>query len=95
MNSGTAEHEQNGVTTPSRAASTLPADSRLPARIARVRSGVKNERTMPTPKTTSDEQHQHLGRLEDEELDGRRQVRPAGEADEPVGEPRGEWLQAA
>ena len=53
MNSGTAEQEQNGVTIPSSAASTLPTDSRLPARIARVRSGVKNERTTPTPKTTS------------------------------------------
>ncbi len=53
MKSGTAEHEQKGVTTPSRAAITLPADSRLPAKIARVRSGVKNDRTMPTPNTTS------------------------------------------
>ena len=53
MNSGTAEHEQNGVTMPSSAASTLPADSLRPARIRRVRSGVKNERTMPTPNTTS------------------------------------------
>ena len=53
MNSGTAEQEQNGVTMPSNAASTLPVDSRLPDRIRRVRSGVKNERTMPTPNTTS------------------------------------------
>ena len=51
--SGTAEHEQKGVTMPSSAAMTLPADSRLPARMRRVRSGVKNERMMPTPKTTS------------------------------------------
>ncbi len=53
MNSGTAEQEQNGVTTPSSAARTFPTDSRRPARTARVRSGVKNERTTPTPKTTS------------------------------------------
>ena len=53
MNSGTAEQEQNGVTMPSSAASTLPMDSRLPDRIRRVRSGVKNDRTMPTPNTTS------------------------------------------
>ena len=53
MNRGTAEQEQNGVTTPSSAASRLPADSRRPASIARVRSGVKKVRTMPTPKTTS------------------------------------------
>ena len=52
MKSGTAEHEQNGVTTPSSAASTLPAVSRLPARTRRVRSAVKNERTIPTPNTT-------------------------------------------
>ena len=53
MNNGTAEQEQNGVTVPSNAASTLPVVSRLPERIRRVRSGVKNERTMPTPNTTS------------------------------------------
>ena len=29
MNSGTAEHEQNGVTIPSMAASTLPTPSRF------------------------------------------------------------------
>ena len=52
MNSGTAEQEQNGVTMPRLAASTLPTASRLPASRARVRSGLKNERTMPTPKTT-------------------------------------------
>ena len=39
MNSGTAEHEQNGVTMPSVAAITLPAPSRRPDSRARVRSG--------------------------------------------------------
>ena len=43
MKSGTAEQEQKGVTMPSSAASTLPTDSRLPARILRVRSGVKKD----------------------------------------------------
>jgi hypothetical protein len=52
MNSGTAEHEQKGVTMPSMAASTLPTLSRRPARSARVRSGVKYEFTMPITKTT-------------------------------------------
>jgi len=52
-NSGTAEHEQNGVTTPSSAAITLPTASRLPASVRRVRSGVKKVRMMPTPNTTS------------------------------------------
>ena len=41
MNSGTAEHEQNGVTIPSAAAITLAAPSVRPASSARVRSGVK------------------------------------------------------
>ena len=41
MNSGTAEHEQNGVTMPSEAAITLARPSLRPASNARVRSGVK------------------------------------------------------
>ena len=53
MNSGTAEQEQNGVTMPSVAASTLPTPSRLPARSARVLSGEKKLRTTPMPNTTS------------------------------------------
>ena len=53
MKSGTAEHEQKGVTTPRSAARTLPVISRRPASISLVRSGVKKERTMPTPNTTS------------------------------------------
>ena len=76
MNSGTAEQEQNGVTMPSNAASTLPVDSRRPDSIRRVRSGVKNDRTMPTPNTTSVSSSQHLGRFIDEELHRRSQVRP-------------------
>jgi len=51
MKSGTAEHEQNGVTTPSKAASTFPTDSLLPASIRRVFSGEKNVRMIPTQKT--------------------------------------------
>ena len=39
MNSGTAEHEQNGVRTPRPAAMTLPAPSRRPESRARVFSG--------------------------------------------------------
>ena len=48
MKSGTAEHEQNGVTTPSAAASGYPAASRRPARSRRVRSGVTKVWTIPT-----------------------------------------------
>ena len=61
MKSGTAEQEQNGVTMPSSAARTLPTDSRRPARTRLVRSGVKNERMMPTPKTTSTSSISTLG----------------------------------
>jgi hypothetical protein len=53
MKSGTAEQEQKGVTIPNSAARTFPTDSRRPCKIARVRSGVKNERTIPTANTTS------------------------------------------
>jgi len=52
MKSGMAEHEQNGVATPSKAASTFPTDSFFPASMRRVRSGVKNELMIPTPNTT-------------------------------------------
>ena len=52
MNSGTAEHEQNGVTMPSSAAMTLATPSRRPASNARVRSGGKKLRTMPIANTT-------------------------------------------
>ena len=45
MNSGTAEHEQNGVTMPSMAASTLPTPSRLPPSQARVCSALKKVRS--------------------------------------------------
>ena len=40
MKAGTAEHEQNGVTTPSPAAATLPTPWRRPPSSARVRSRV-------------------------------------------------------
>ena len=52
MKSGTAEQLQKGVTMPRLAAITLPVASRRPRSRARVRSGLKNERTTPTPKTT-------------------------------------------
>ncbi len=61
MKSGTAEHEQKGVTTPRSAARTFPTDSRFPARMARVRSGVKNDRTIPTPNTTRTRSSRTLG----------------------------------
>ena len=61
MKSGTAEQEQNGVTTPSSAARTLPTDSRLPARMARVRSAVKKDRTIPTTKTMRTSSSRTLG----------------------------------
>ncbi len=51
MNSGTAEHEQKGVTIPRVAASTLPMPSRLPESSARVRSGEKKVWMTPMTKT--------------------------------------------
>ena len=48
MNSGTAEHEQNGVTIPNAAAATVPANVPRPARAARTRSGGKNPRMSVT-----------------------------------------------
>ena len=50
MNAGTALQEQNGVTTPSPAAMTLPRPSRLPPSSARVRSTLMKERSTVTPK---------------------------------------------
>ena len=50
MNNGTAEQEQNGVTTPNPAASTLPTPCRLPPSSARVCSVLKKERMRVTRK---------------------------------------------
>ena len=61
MNSGTAEHEQNGVTIPSVAASTLPSPSLRPESSARVRSGTKKVCTMPMMKTTPTSSNSTLG----------------------------------
>jgi hypothetical protein len=52
MNTGTAEHEQNGVTTPSPAAATLPTPSRRPPSRARVRSTDMKLRNTVTRKIT-------------------------------------------
>ncbi len=61
MKSGTAEHEQNGVTMPSVAASTLPTPSRRPDRKARVRSGETKVCTMPITKTMAVSSSRTLG----------------------------------
>jgi len=50
MKAGTALQEQNGVTTPSPAAMTLPRPSRLPPRSWRVRSTLMNDRSTVTTK---------------------------------------------
>ena len=54
MKAGTAEHEQNGVTTPRDAASTFPTPSRLPPSSDRVRSTLMNERSTVTRKMIPD-----------------------------------------
>ena len=61
MNSGTAEQEQNGVTTPRPAAMTLPAPARRPASSARVRSGEKKVWITPMTKTMSVRSSSTLG----------------------------------
>src|ERR1035437_3273514 len=61
MNNGTAEQEQNGVTTPSSAANTLPTNSLRPDKIRRVRSAVKKVRTIPTPNTIAASSSRTLG----------------------------------
>ncbi len=61
MKRGTAEHEQKGVTVPSRAAIPFPANSLFPARKLLARSGVKNERTTPTTNTTRVRSRRTLG----------------------------------
>ncbi len=94
MNSGTAEQEQNGVTTPSMAASTLPSVSRLPARMRRVRSGVKNERTIPTPKTTSVSSIRTLGASKTKNSTAEREAAARGHPEQVVGEPPGERIEA-
>ncbi len=51
INSGTAEHEQNGVTIPNVAAIALPTPKRLPDNMARVRSGEMKVWIMPITNT--------------------------------------------
>jgi hypothetical protein len=48
MNSGTAEHEQKGVTIPKPAAAAVPATALRPARARRTRSGDTKERRNDT-----------------------------------------------
>src|SRR5664279_4469798 len=49
-NKGIAEHEQNGVTMPNKAANTLPVNNDFPSNTFRVFSGVKYVRIIPTKK---------------------------------------------
>jgi hypothetical protein len=52
MNSGIDEHEQKGVTAPSKAARTTPAAKPRPVRNPRTRSGDSVVRSMPTRNTS-------------------------------------------
>src|SRR4030065_2038267 len=54
INKGTAEHEQNGVTIPSKAAKTLPINSFLCDKIRFVLSGGKKLLITDTPKIITD-----------------------------------------
>lgn len=61
INSGTAEHEQNGVIMPGLAARTLPTPILLPASRAQVRSGAKNVCTMLMTNTIAVSSSEALG----------------------------------
>ena len=61
MNSGTAEHEQNGVSTPRPAAMTWPTPAPRPESRARVFSGLKKLRTTPMAKTMATSSISTLG----------------------------------
>jgi len=58
---GTAEQEQNGVTMPKPAASTLPTPWRLPPNILRVRSGLKKVRNIEIRKIMPESNSKILG----------------------------------
>jgi hypothetical protein len=60
-NNGIAEQEQNGVTTPSELANTLPVKRDLPPSIFLVLSGEKYDRIIPTAKTTNTNNSNTLG----------------------------------
>ena len=81
MNAGTAEHEQNGVTTPRPAAATLPTPSRLPPSSARVRSTDMKLRRIVTTKITPVEQQRDLGDVVEEEVHRPAEPAVAVEAD--------------
>jgi len=60
-NSGIAEHEQNGVTMPSRDAITFPVKRDLPSSAFRVLSAVKKLRMIPTTKIINTSKRRTLG----------------------------------
>lgn len=70
MNTGTAEQEQNGVTTRSSVAGTFPIPSRRPASRARVRSVEKKQRTIPMRKADQRQQQKHHRYALQEDGDG-------------------------
>ena len=60
-NRGMAEHEQKGVTIPSREASMFPVKSDFPSNAFRVRSGVKKLLMIPTTKMIRTRSSKTLG----------------------------------
>ena len=69
MKSGTAEQEQNGVTTPNEAAAAVPVRRPRPASASRTRSGGKKPRISVTTVMMPEQQQQHLGHVKQEEGD--------------------------
>ena len=87
MNSGTAEHEQNGVTIPKPAAATVPTAAFRPASALRTRSGDTNERMKETRVTMPGEQQQDLGHVVEEERDRLADLGRRVEPEDVEGEP--------
>ncbi len=95
INSGTAEQEQKGVTTPRREASTLPAVCRRPGKhppgSLRGEEGTHDSH----PEDHNQQEHQDLGSLEDEKCNGGGKPVARRHSKRPVDQPVGKALEVA
>ena len=90
MKSGTAEHEQNGVTIPRPAAPTVPTSSPRPTSGAAHLLGREEAPDERDDGDDAEQQQEHLGHVVEEERDGLAEVGAGLEAEEVEGEPGGE-----
>jgi hypothetical protein len=95
INRGTAEQEQNGVTMPSRAAITFPANSLFPERKARVFSGVKKTSDDAHPEDHQEQQHHDLRGIVEEKFHRGPQMGARFDIEQAVGQPASEIGQSA